>query len=397
MTVLFKSPKSSYGIRFAPVVSPLSAGGVSAGDSPQGGIVIPGDGVIPGDDPGDPEPQAGQFRYYCGDVVYDMGTTRLLTDEGYVTFSSDGTPQYHYCLRDHLGNIRVVFDQTGSVEQVNHYYAFGGLMRESTNPGVQPYKYGGKELDRTGGLDAYDFGARSYFADRLQWGTMDPLCEKYYDVTPYGYCLNNPLKFSDPDGKGPWETFLFIKKHPIISLQIGVIHKNGINISSIASRFAGLAYKEEDSNAIRHTLWQAIITKSFGPKIAKEVGDAHEINPDIDLSQRVFSGPDAKIASDQVADLLNNIIGREIGETNGGGVKDMASAVFDHFSKYGLYVNVKNDGDNSYHVILKKIPQRERNGYNAEIHSRDEKGFTKDDILRIKRNNQFEESLKRTL
>ena len=185
----------------------LSTGEVSAGDAPQDGIVIPGDGGIPGDDPGDPAPQAGQFRYYCGDVVYDMGTTRLLTDEGYVTFSSDGTPQYHYYLRDHLGNVRVVFDQTGTVEQVNHYYAFGGLMRESTNPGVQPYKYGGKELDRTSGLDAYDFGARSYFADRLQWSTMDPLCEKYYDVTPYGYCSENPINYIDNYGED-WVSFI---------------------------------------------------------------------------------------------------------------------------------------------------------------------------------------------
>ncbi len=107
-------------------------------------------------------------RYYCGNMVYDGGERRLLTDEGYVTFAADGTPQYHFYLRDHLGNIRVVFDQTGAVEQVTHYYPFGGVMRESTNPGLQPYKYCGKELDRTSGLDAYDFGARMYFADRLQ-------------------------------------------------------------------------------------------------------------------------------------------------------------------------------------------------------------------------------------
>ena len=74
-------------------------------------------------------------------------------------------------------------------------------MRESTSPGLQPYKYGGKELDRYAGLDAYDFGARSYFADRMQWSTMDPMCEKYYDVSPYGYCHNNPIRFIDPDGK----------------------------------------------------------------------------------------------------------------------------------------------------------------------------------------------------
>lgn len=31
--------------------------------------------------------------------------------------------------------------------------------------------------------------------------SVDPLCEKYYWITPYAYCLNNPVKFVDPDGK----------------------------------------------------------------------------------------------------------------------------------------------------------------------------------------------------
>ena len=150
-------------------------------------------------------------RYYCGNMVYDRRERRLLTDEGYVTFAADGTPQYHFYLRDHLGNIRVVFDQTGAVEQVTHYYPFGGVMRESTNPGLQPYKYGGKELDRTSGLDAYDFGARMYFADRLQWGQMDPFCEKYYDVSPYNYCINKPVNAFDPDGR---KTYLFVTTLP---------------------------------------------------------------------------------------------------------------------------------------------------------------------------------------
>ena len=79
-------------------------------------------------------------------------------------------------------------------------------MRESTNPGLQPYKYGGKELDRTSGLDAYDFGARMYFADRMQWGQMDPMCEKYYDVSPYAYCGGNPINRGDLDGRDWFET-----------------------------------------------------------------------------------------------------------------------------------------------------------------------------------------------
>ena len=90
-----------------------------------------------------------------------------------------------------------VLRQTGNVMDLAVVPVFSPQTCCSLPPGVQPYKYGGKELDRTGGLDAYDFGARSYFADRLQWSTMDPLCEKYYDVTPYGYCHNDPIQFVD--------------------------------------------------------------------------------------------------------------------------------------------------------------------------------------------------------
>ena len=59
------------------------------------------------------------------------------------------------------------------------------------------------KLDRIHGLDTYDFGARNYFADRMQWMTMDPLCEKYYDISSYAYCLNNPVNAIDPVGLEP--------------------------------------------------------------------------------------------------------------------------------------------------------------------------------------------------
>ena len=28
---------------------------------------------------------------------------------------------------------------------------------------------------------------------------MDPLAEKYYSVSPYAFCLNNPIRFIDPN------------------------------------------------------------------------------------------------------------------------------------------------------------------------------------------------------
>ena len=125
--------------------------------------------------------------------------TRLNFDGGYIT-SIDDTPVYHYYLQDHLGNNRMVVNANGEVEQVNHYYAFGGLMGESTGGDTQTYKYNGKELDRINGLDWYDYGARNYDAALGRWHVVDPLAEKYYNVSPYAYCGNNPVNRIDPNG-----------------------------------------------------------------------------------------------------------------------------------------------------------------------------------------------------
>ena len=133
---------------------------------------------------------------YCGNVVYENGVQKLLlTDEGYVTLSDS---KYHYYLKDHQGNNRVVINQSGTVEETNHYYPFGGVFASSGN--VQPYKYNGKELDAKKGLNWYDYGARHYDAALGRFTTVDPSAENYYSTSPFTYCLNNPLNYIDPLG-----------------------------------------------------------------------------------------------------------------------------------------------------------------------------------------------------
>ena len=133
---------------------------------------------------------------YCGNVVYENGVQKLLlTDEGYVTLSDN---KYHYYLKDHQGNNRVVINQSGTVEETNHYYPFGGVFASSGN--VQPYKYNGKELDAKKGLNWYDYGARHYDAALGRFTTVDPSAENYYSTSPFTYCLNNPLNYIDPLG-----------------------------------------------------------------------------------------------------------------------------------------------------------------------------------------------------
>ena len=113
---------------------------------------------------------------------------------------------YHYYTQDHLGNNRTVIDEGGNVKQVTNYYPFGGVFSTTAyNRGddLQPYKYNSKELDRTHGLDWYDYGARNYDAFLPMFTSLDPLCEKYYHISPYVYCANNPIMFVDPDGENP--------------------------------------------------------------------------------------------------------------------------------------------------------------------------------------------------
>ena len=143
--------------------------------------------------------QGSTSRDYAGSVIYENGSLkRILVDGGYI---EGGT--YYYNFNDHLGNVSMVLSAGGSSVQFNHYYPFGFPMAETSEgkQNEQPYKYNGKEFERKNGLNWVDYGARHYDAALGRFTTMDPLAEKYYEVSPYAYCMNNPVIFVDPDGR----------------------------------------------------------------------------------------------------------------------------------------------------------------------------------------------------
>ena len=137
---------------------------------------------------------------------------RYLFDEGYCQASKyasnpvqDGFTPYYFD-RDHLGSVRQVIKAYGStkgtVVQKMEYYPSGlQFCDNTTDSDVQPQRYNGKELDKMHGLNTYDYGARQYNPVTARWDRMDPLCEKYYGVSPYAYCVGNPMNAIDPDGR----------------------------------------------------------------------------------------------------------------------------------------------------------------------------------------------------
>lgn len=71
------------------------------------------------------------------------------------------------------------------------------------------WKFNGKELDTETGL--YYYGARYYDPSVSIWMSVDPLAEKGPQYSPYNYTFNNPINFTDPDGRWPdpptWKKF----------------------------------------------------------------------------------------------------------------------------------------------------------------------------------------------
>jgi RHS repeat-associated protein len=109
-------------------------------------------------------------------------------------------PELYFYQGDHLSSTQVVTDINGMVKQGVLYAPFGEVITEYNaywHQGKIPdYMFNAKELDEENGM--YYYSARYYAPPTFI--SRDPLFEKYPTMSPYNYCLNNPLRFIDPDG-----------------------------------------------------------------------------------------------------------------------------------------------------------------------------------------------------
>jgi RHS repeat-associated protein len=95
----------------------------------------------------------------------------------------------------------VIVDNAGTVLGRNDYYPFGKLWEGGTvQAPTTRYTFSGKEKQTVRNLGWLDFSARMMNGEIPIFTTQDPLAEKYYSISPYAYCANNPLNRIDPDG-----------------------------------------------------------------------------------------------------------------------------------------------------------------------------------------------------
>ena len=117
---------------------------------------------------------------------------------GLVATQSDGV--WYYMLKDHLGSVRVVINNTSTTTTPISYYnyqPFGNVIGSLSLTGNDyPYRYTGQEYDEE--TELHNYRARLYDSDLGKFYAADPAGQNH---SPFSYVGNNPINFVDPSGE----------------------------------------------------------------------------------------------------------------------------------------------------------------------------------------------------
>ena len=168
----------------------------------------------------------GSGYVYKGALIFErnaagkLSLDAALTTGGRITAQKDASTgavtgyTVHHHITDHLGSVRAVVDFAGNVLETSDFLPYGtrwsqtgGSSSATITDATNRWRYSGKEEQAAAlnpALPLIDFGARMYDPAIARWMSVDPLAEKYYPMSTYGYCVDSPVSFIDPKGM-EWE------------------------------------------------------------------------------------------------------------------------------------------------------------------------------------------------
>ena len=247
--------------------------------------------------------------------------------------------------------------QCASVTQGFLYAPFGEIVSEyqgiAPSSALPKYAFNAKELDEESGM--YYYEARYYQPPTFI--SRDPFFEKYFWMSPYAYCANNPVKYVDPSGKvirvPPFVNTLKslnAQEKNIIKYDIRFYTAKSVNSNAkIASAMAKKAYAGEGRkggkggkvDAYRHVMWQALNVQKIGEKMTRKWSTAHE-----------YSTPRNELSTDLYMDIHNNDVGIEIGKENPNATPEQLGTIIQSKIESGemLIIDTTDDGKR----VLKK-------------------------------------------
>ena len=148
-----------------------------------------------------------ELQWQCDEDVWTLNATIhcdsnllypiLTKDTTNLNKRVSGIFYYH---PDQLGSATWITNDSGNPVEFIHYMPFGELWYDQQASAYnERFKFTGKERD---GETNYDFfGARYYSSALPMWLSVDPLANKYPNISPYAYCHWNPVKYIDFDGR----------------------------------------------------------------------------------------------------------------------------------------------------------------------------------------------------
>ncbi len=157
---------------------------------------------------------------YANGFVYENDDLQFFNQpEGYVKVdkiasSSEVKMDYVYQYKDHLGNVRLSYtdsDENGIIDpnteivEESNYYPFGlkhkgynNIVNSNGNSTAQKFKFNGKELEESLGLNLYEMDMRQYDPTIARWTSIDPVT--HFNYSTYSAFDNNPIYWADPSG-----------------------------------------------------------------------------------------------------------------------------------------------------------------------------------------------------
>ena len=201
-----------------------------------------------------------------------VGNSRLVTAMTHTDNNGDNAEQRekrYYYHSDHLGSAQFVTDWRGRQYEHIEYTPYGELWIEEVAAGLDklPFRFTGKEMDEETGL--YYYGARYLDPKYSRWLSGDPALSDYIPKAPiddeakkhnenlpgmggvfnvvnlhlYHYAGNNPVKYTDPDGRVPLVAILIVIGF-VFALQSDVQPVTHIDAAVINNKLSSIYYDD---------------------------------------------------------------------------------------------------------------------------------------------------------
>ena len=170
------------------------------------------------------------LQLWIGDIYEERNGQRLYHIQAYgrrtCTFDGASTNILEYYHPDHLRSSSLLTDGNGNRIQHHEYSAFGrDRYTESATAFPVSRRYTGQVLDEDTGL--YFYGARYYDADSgrfIQADLLIPDLGNPQSYNRYSYVLNNPLRYTDPNGRWPFDELRAQWQLDAAAVRLGQLH-----------------------------------------------------------------------------------------------------------------------------------------------------------------------------